>query len=748
MGAFDDIVSGAAPVGTPGGTYDDLVSGPTQDPNSLHLDFGFGYGTDVQVPWGLQNLAKGLTAIDDNLMTPLARGMANTAGFLVDSAYTGVMAPEKPVFGTSSQYLQETLGIDPRPADAGTGTDVLEAVGGGLLGGAVGNLATGAGTAVPTMLREGVTALTSTLGGYFGGDVGEYLGGEQGRVAGQTLGSLGGGALPSAGHATAVKPVVRAGFSKPGPHLPDGRTPSRAAYDDLEAAGISPRPGLVGNDGMAMVENSIASLPIVGNIPLGRIQNTMREFQQNLYDTAGRISGRNTPVPPNNQVPQTDIELGARMRASAAAGEQNLKQQQNRSYTEFFNQVPQETLVTPNNMRAVSDAQLSKFNGGESPATNAAIQDFVHSNLYGNDQVSGSLVGQQGPTRPGMPYPGIEGQPPSDMPASRVGPMAPGEPLRQGVPFDLATKMRTEAIYDASKGKMKGGAVDQVKQGITADIEDAILNDPASISRMPDLAERQALVERLRVLDTEYRMSKATDVSRQGGKFINGRFYVGGDYPALKEIMTGSNDPERYSAGSKPGGMAVIQRTLPPTGTDPNVGYDYGSLAGDTIINKSKMPKPKGPINVSPGKYTSWWNNLDENSKAIYANEGYTPGRSWSADEIPVTSGGSPRMNELDNLSRAGEHITNAGENYNFSKTMPTISTIAMLTGLLYDPVTVSSLMAGKTLAGGIASSPELARILASIGPGKLQETLQGVARSLPATISHDPDNNPYGGPR
>ena len=72
--------------------------------------------------------------MDDNVMAPLARGITSLPGFVGDAALWGGQkaAGADTNFGQVTQGIQDGLGLDARPHDAGFGTDVLEAFGGGL----------------------------------------------------------------------------------------------------------------------------------------------------------------------------------------------------------------------------------------------------------------------------------------------------------------------------------------------------------------------------------------------------------------------------------------------------------------------------------------------------------------------------------------------------------------------------------------------------------------------------------------
>jgi hypothetical protein len=416
--------------------------------------------------------------------------------------------------------------------------------------------------------------------------------------------------------------------------------------------------------------------------------------------------------------------VGGRMRVAAGRGSDNLNDQFETGYTGVMNDVPPETLVVPDNLNAEVARQGNAFTG-ESRATQGAVQGFVQ------QEIDPALLARQGPTLPtvgpqfgGRPLPG-------------------GEPAPSGVPFQVARKARTEAFYDAQGGKMAGGAVDQVRSGFTEDMANSLMNDEAMIARYPDAADRAEIVQRLRVLDTEYALTNARDVSRAGAvPGAEGRLYVGGDNKALKNISEAPDDLSALNRGSEPGHMAVLQRTDPAS---------YPSIAADVVRNEAQGKAPYGDINVSPQVFASWWNSLDENSKLIYTNErsfgtsrSLDPSSPWAQ---AIENQPTPTMNRLDNLGQAGELFRQAGAEANPSGTAPTLAMMGLMAGALTHPLsTLGGLVSGGAMARGM-SGVDMARTIANRGQTTADIMLDAMRRTAGYQNAINARPN-YGGPR
>jgi hypothetical protein len=248
------------------------------------------------------------------------------------------------------------------------------------------------------------------------------------------------------------------------------------------------------------------------------------------------------------------------------------------------------------------------------------------------------------------------------------------------------------------------------------------------VAAFPDINDRAAQVERLRVLNTEYALAGAKDISRAGATPtpINGRYYVGGDKPALDRVSNAVSDQSAYNMGSEPGHMAVLQRTAP---------RHYPSIAAEVIRNEAQGAQPYGDVNVSPQVFATWWNSLSPNEKMIYTNE-RSHGMARSIDPTnpaaqAVESAPTPTMDRLDNLGQAGELFRQAGAQANPSGTAPTLATMGVMTGLFTHPAkTIAGLLSGGALSR-MGSSEELARIIAGRDIGWSGLMADAMARGL-----------------
>ena len=665
-----------------------------QGKNDFRVDLGFGKSVDVPVPEALRPVAEGLDYIDTNVMAPLARGAAGVPGMVLDA---GKWAYDKAVgndtnFGQVTQGIQGGLGMKERPADAGFGTDVIEAIGGAA--GAGGILRTlgllgKAGMSAPQTMgsfarAELPAAVTGTLGSYGGESIGEAVGGDTGKTIGGLLGGMAGGIAPAA-MSSMAREAVRKTLAKPGGL-------SGKAYDDLQAMGIDPRPGLVGNKQAATMENSSASMPFIGT----RIQNmqgkAFEDYQTSLYNTADSIGQRSV----TGQIPAGDDMIGARMRLAANQGETNLKNYFNSAYDDIFEQAPPDTIVHPTNMKAEIARQKDPYTG-ELFETQDAVKAMW------DKEVAPALV-------PDYQWSTYGVQP-------------------EGIPLQRARKVRTAAFYDSQGGGMTGGAIDQVRDGLTQDISHAIqTGQPVRIAN-PDDAVRRDLGTKLRQTDTEYALAKATDVSTAGAAPVSDNLVVGGDFPALNTVANAATDETAYRMGSDPGRMAVLQRTNQQA---------YPGIAADTIIQKAQARVPFGDTNISPQNFSAWWDKLSPNEKMIMTNEGFDPRRTIPMSEVATaTPPATPIVDDLNRASRVGDLFRQSGMEMNSSRTTPTLTMMATLGGLLTHPgKTLGALGSGAVLSG-IGNSRNMARVIAGRDASHADRFTDALVRALGQTAAY-----------
>jgi hypothetical protein len=656
-------------------------------------------GPAQSAPWdATKSVSSGLSGANSSV--------ASTFGAPVDLMNWGLkkvgMGSERPFMGSDQieGWMRDAGMIKDYPGYE-FANKVGQNVGSGVL------TALTAGAAAPSLARGGYTTaaeVAKTFGptGSLAGTVGrealagtaQTLGGEGAKAAGagplgQMLAEIVAGTAPSA-LAAGGKEALRGVWSKPGPADAQGRSPSRQAFDDLEAAGITPRPGLVGNKGMSRVENTYAQFPLAGAIPAQRFDQGFREFQTSLYDRTDNIGAR---AMPGVEQPAGQDMLGGRMRIAANDGIDNMDAHFNRGYDNALNDLPADTLVDPRNARAAIRDANSPISG-ESQATRGALNDFAA------NEINPSVVHEQGPT-------------------------VTGDPIdHSGIPIRVARKVGTEAFYDAQGGKMVGGATEQVRGGLKQDMARTLMDDPAMIREFPDPAARQARVEQLRVLDNEYAASRATDISPSGGTVIDDRFHTGGDQRALDQVANAQSDKSAFGLGSDPGRMAVLQRNNPGA---------FPDIAADTVRERAQSRQPFGDINISPQNFDAWWRSLSPNERMIYTNEGFDPRRSIPMQEVAAAPGGAPNapvMESLDEMQRAGALFRQRGQEANPSGTAPTLATIGVGTGLITNPLGTLGTLLSAGVGGGAVSSKTLAEILAGIGPTTPEQILRGAART------------------
>lgn len=548
--------------------------------------------------------------------------------------------------------------------------------------------------------------LLSTVGREAIGAGAQTLGGEAARNAGAgplgtALAEIAAGMVPGA-VAAGGKAGVRAWGEKSGPADAAGRSPSRQSYDRLVSLGIDPSPSLVGNKSAVGLELSAAGMPVVGSRVQNRIDNGFRQYQGAFYDATDNIAPR--PDPTLQMAPERDL-VGARMRIAANDGQTNMSRYFDGEYDRGYgpDTIPPDTLVDPKSLRGEVRSQANPFQA-ESQATQRAVGNYVR------EEVNPAIVTEQGPTNtvsPGAP----EGTSPSGAPIDR-----------SGIPFQTARKTRTEAIYDAEGGKMAGGAIDQVRGALTDDMHRAIMEDPRMVAAYPNPADRQALIDEFRRIDTEYAASRATDISPAGGTVIGDRFYTGGDQRALDQVANAQTDASSFALGSEPGRMAALQRNVPE---------QYPGLAADTVRQKAQALRPRDDVNVSPSRFGDWWQGLSVPERLTYTNEGFDPRRSIPLSEMqagPQAPVSAPVMGQMDTLAQTGKDFGFRGVEVNSPRTAQTLSGMAFLASLFTNPGAALGGLASAGVAGRAASSRTLAEILAGVGETTPEQIMRGGA--------------------
>jgi len=508
--------------------------------------------------------------------------------------------------------------------------------------------------------------VAQAAGSVAGEDIGRAYGGDAGGV----LGALAGGmTLPAVNAVTNVG--TRAAFAKRG-------GASTQALNDLEQAGITPRPGLVGNRGMARIENTAAGIPIIGVTASNRQQQGFNQFNDAFYDTtadAGRTVGANegptgTYGPTQAPMPESPEIIGARIRDAARQGETNLTNEFNRRYQELERGIPTFTLVDPQGVRGEARSLSDPFTG-EGAAVGGRAREVIETHIDPAVRTVGSY--------------------------SEYGPVVSDT----GIPFQVARPTRTSMRYEGEgQAPMGEGAHNQLGQAFTDDMERALFSSPEMIRAYPDPSMRQEIIERYRTADREYRQENDPTLSRSvpptmpDGTPIPGG---GGAFPALTEMQNPATERGALAAGTDPGRLAVLQRTNPDAA---------GPIGADIMVQKSQAATPFADVTIDPTKL-KWWAALSPNEKLIYAN---------NRPDI---------VERMDNLSRVGNLFNQRSFTDNRSNTAPMLTTIAGGTAAIAAPGTALPTGLGLYAASLGVSSDTLARYLGRTNPQMLELLLR-----------------------
>lgn len=586
---------------------------------------------------------------------------------------------------TFNDLALNALGIPQMNADASWGQRMAEGVGSAMLQRRLpGNMQT-----APTLTSQAnkYTPVAGTVASTAAGDAAAQLAmayRPDDPVLAQAA-AIAGGMTPS-GANTVANRATRGLLAKPGDE-------SNRAYHDLVDAGITPRPGLVGGKAMARIENTYANVPIVGRFANDRIGQSFSEFQRALESQAEAVGG---PLPPNGGA--TPDVLGARMKASAVRGEENLKQGFDNAYRAVEEGAPGTVVPVPPVQERV--AELNSPYSGEAPGVRTALNNFMDTEVH-----------------------------PAAMPFSSYSEYGPVN-ITNAIPLPVARRVRTQAVYDSNNGTVQGGAVDQVRGAITGSMEEAL-------GRHPNATETP-LAQLLAQIDREYAQEMARDVSRASPPSIPPNYphntdfspgqagstpvpMGGGAFPALETIQKAGagDDAKAVPIGSQPGNMAVLQRTDPA---------NYPTIARDTILNKATGDTGYGDIYVSPRVFQSWWNRMGDNERAIYTNEHTAPGPNGEHTPGPIQT-------NMDRLGRVGQLFRDRGVEANPSGTAPTLATMGLGSMLLYDPMTALGTIGGGLGVGAALSSESLAAYLARAA-GENRMNMRNRFMTMPATAA------------
>ena len=499
---------------------------------------------------------------------------------------------------------------------------------------------------------------------------------------GAILGGLTGGVAPSATKNTVGKLAVQHALGDRGPGgqgtFWNPNQGSAAAVQLADETGITPSPGLVGNQSAARLENTAAGIPIVGQLAKNRQNQQLRQAQTGLYNETEAMGG-----PVGQEALGVDY-IGDRMKLAAHRGEGNLLAEEGQRYAEIDRGVPPEMHVRPVETYTEANRILTP-GSGESAPSRAGVEAALTRNL--DPQVRENRTIQDTPHGPvsvdemGIPYPDVR---------------PTGSSL-----FETETGTRSPA---------GAGAQNQVRQAFANDTANALENHPLMVQAFPDPADRALKAEQLRVATREYAQERATDTVGTGTPMFDpqtGEAFGGGAVPILKKIQEAPDEAAAYRQGAKPGNMEVLQRTNPG---------DYPEIAANVINQNAQSRTPFGDINVSPVVFSRWWSNLGPNERMILA------------DNDPA------RVAAFDQQAQMGDRFRQRSFTENYSNTSPMMSTVGALVAASADPLMVMNKAFGAAAAAAGISSDVMARHVAMTNPQAFRQAMQRGLDALRAT--------------
>ena len=557
---------------------------------------------------------------------------------------------------------------------------------------------TGLRAASPIVQRT-VNAAGRVAGGT-GAVIGSDLGVEMAKMAGwdPEIGALVGGFAGGTGPSVFNNVPIRLGVQN---RLNDTSAPgaTTAALRLADATGVTPSPGLIGNQSAARLENTAAGVPLVGQGVRDRQNEQLRQVQTGLYNQTQAMGG------PEGQVPMDVDYIGDRMKLIAERGERNRRSQFDQGYAQVDEGVPPSMVVRPMETYLAAD-RITNPNlydpdyQGEAASGREAVRTSLANNLEPQIRPSGPYVVDR-PVPGGM---GHNGGPPL---TDQVVVEEYGVPYRDVRP----TSNDLWRTADGTPNPASDTAQEQVRGGFLADQARTLMTHPMMVEAFPNPADRAAKVELLNVLTREYRQENASDTKGTGAPEIHpetGEETGGGAFPILKRIQKGTDPASAYREGSKPSNMRVLQRTAAPD--------DYSGLAANVINQKAQASTPFSDINISPVVFGRWWNGLGANERRVLANN----------DE--------GRIQAFNNLANMGDRFRQRSFSENFSNTSPMMSTIGALVAASQDPTMVLGKGAGAAAAAsGMASDP-MARFMGRTAPESFEMIMRRALDAARAT--------------
>lgn len=614
------------------------------------------------------------------------KGIAEAAGGPVDLVNwgmrkVGLPASDRPVMGsdwikdrmTGADMIQPSRGHDTAERFGElVGNGVATATGAGMLGplaqagsktAAVLDALGPAKTATGTLAQQTTGAALQQAGETAGGAVGERIGGERGRQIGSVVGGV----------ATPLAPTLaaRTGEGALRFALGDGENSARA-YDTLQANGITPTPGLVGNQTAARMENAASYIP--GGRGERGIMGSFQQFQDRVGQLRGEVAG--------DPDPRTDLRgadtIGADARTIAERGLLNTKNRIGGEYDQLRDDFgPQRLVPVHEAVDTLRDMGTTTVNGQTRPRLDPNMQagldseiDRVNDIRVPRSQTAEQLLQTEIRARQDMLNdPTLRPNARRQLQQELADLQGRVEANRQ-VPAEALDKTITKIGYDGQGNPTVDTAqTNQIKNVL----KDARLR--AYEARDP------ALADRLRSIDEEYALLMDKTAPRAEG----------GDIPFLKKLTETPNDIDVFNQVADPkrwDNAHVVMRNDP---------HSWGSLAADIMGEKSALPPQKRTelINTSPGKFMEWWGTLPTSGKIMYAN------------------GSQETLDRINSLYDAAQRFGARSGTMNFSNTAPSAATATFMGTALAHPIAMAKALGSSYLTGHVATSPKTARVLA-----------------------------------
>jgi hypothetical protein len=590
-----------------------------------------------------------------------------------------------------SQIVGDAIGVPRADPDAPWGERVAESIlSFGRNAGAAGRGAVAADTGLRA--ASPIVQRTANAAGRVAGGTGAVMGSDLGTMLAQSagwdpeigalVGGFAGGTSPSVFNNVPLRLGVQGALNDTS--APGATT---AALRLADATGVTPSPGLIGNQSASRLENTAAGVPIVGQRVKDRQNQQLREVQAGLYGQTEAMGG------PTDQIPMDVDYIGNRMKIAAEEGERRRRGEFDQGYAQVDEGVPPSMHVQPIETylaaNRITDPNVQDPNyQGEAASGREAVRSSLENNLEpqlrANQRVEPGIGHNGGPRlvdEIGIPYRDVR-------PTSN----------------DL---WRTA---DGSPNPASATAQEQVRGGLLADQTRTLMDHPMMVEAFPNPADRAAKVELLNVLTREYRQENTAGTVGTGHPEVDPATGIetgGGAFKILPRIQEAADPAAALREGSKPTSMEVLQRTNPDA---------YPALAANVINQKAQASIPFGDINISPVVFGRWWRGLGDHERNIMANND------------------PARVEAFNNLAAMGDRFRQRSFTENYSNTSPMMSTIGALVAASTDPSMVLSKGAGAAAAASGMASDTMARFMGRTAPESFEMIMRRAMDAARAT--------------